>query len=278
MSTLKHIVIIICIYSTGVCAKDKLNTHYDYIFDNSGFSAHQIENTLKTQYGDIYHNYYDAIDNGAQYSYNHVNITTSMVGDNWSIVLGPGIIASDQGNFNPSYKFIADYQPDRNSNIELYADRTPIMSNSGDDSSPILKIADYVSDNITLSGEYQLIEELNISGGILTREYSDGNQQQGVFAKIHYQIDDNWGVQYRNKVLFNDYTSVEYFSPREFHRNWLLLTYNRDIIDGVAFKIAGGPGITKIDDRTEGTWIVEAKIIGKFSKDVNIETHVNCVS
>lgn len=277
MKILQHFTLFGVLISTAVSSNDKLETHYDYLYDNNGFAAHQTNNTLKTEYVDVKHVYYDAYDNNRQYSYNHVNITTSFVGDSWSVVVGPGLISSDQGNTAPSYMFIGDYQPSKNSNIELAVERSPLMS-AGNMLNQVDNIADYVSDNITLSGEYQLNSDTNISAGILTQEISDGNNKRGVFAKISYQFNDNWGIQYRNSSIFTDYSTNEYFSPNEFIRNWTLISYTREIADGVGLKLNVGPGVTTIDNESEITWLVESKLVGKLSQTVKLEARVNCSS
>jgi hypothetical protein len=278
----KKLITILTLLSSSLQAEGfKTITNYDYIFDNENYLAHQIQNILKTVYADFTHVYYDATDRQNHYSYNQALITTSFVGDNWSIVLGPGIISSSEGHFTPGYSFIGDYQPNKDSNIELSAERSPIMAASfgQGDNNQVDRIADYVSDNITLSYEYQITEKFDASIGVLTQQISDGNARYGVFDKFHYQINDNWGIQMRNKITWMDENSPEYFSPLEMQRHWLLLTYTRPILnDNVVLKLAAGPGITKIDDRTEGTWIVEAKAYTNISKDVRIETHANCSS
>lgn len=261
----------------------KLITNYDYIFDNENYLAHQIQNILKTQYADFTHVYYDAKDQNNYYSFNQALITTSFIGDNWSIVAGPGIISSSEGHFTPSYSFIGDYQPNSESNIELSAERSPIMAanfgNQGSGVNQIDNISDYTSDNITLSYEYQITKQFDMAVGLFTQQISDGNSKYGVFDRLHYQFDDNWGIQLRNKITWADENNLEYFSPLEMQRHWLLLTYAHPIFnDNVVLKLAAGPGITKIEDRTEATWIVETKAYTNISKDVRIETHANCSS
>lgn len=259
----------------------KVQSNYDYFFDNEKFEAHQYQNLLK--YGDwsISHTFYDAKDHDTSYSYNIGTVAYAFYGPRWSMVLGPGIVSTSQGTTAPGYTFIGDYQPDDKSNIELSAERSTVMgaSFSGGAFNQVSNIADYLSDNVTLSGEYQLTDELNVSGGVLTQQFSDGNARYGYFDKLHYQLTDNFGVQIRNKIIWGDFTTREYFSPTEYQRHWLLLTYAQPLFeDRVVFKLNVGPGITKIDDRTEATWLVESKISGKVHKDVRLEAHAGCSS
>ncbi len=211
-----------------------------------------------------------------KYNYHIGTVGYKFIGSNWSALIGPGIISTSEGTTTYGYVFLGKYKLNDQINFELSADRSTVMGSATRDFGQ-KKVVDYMSDNVTLSGEYQATEALSISGGVLAQQFSDGNSRHGFVDKIHYQITDKFGVQMRNKILWTDFKSTEYFSPKERQEHWFMGTYTQPLFgDKVAFKFAAGPGKVKIDDVSASAWIVESKIYGYISNDVRLEGHLNC--
>jgi hypothetical protein len=269
---------LIAITSINVVEADNMKyiNQYTYWFDNEGFEAHQFDNKLAVGLFNIHHTFYEGQEKVKTYSYNRATISTYLTGDNWSFVFGPGIIASSTGQTNPAYTSTIDFQPNRYSNIEFNAERSPLIAGG---QQQVTEIADYVSDNLSLTVDYEITDKLFVAVGGYTLLISDGNKNSGIIGKINYQINDNWGIQYRTKTAFYDYNSREYFSPDEYMRHHVLATFGTGLFnDNVLFKVAAGPGITKINERSEVTWMAEGKLSGNIYKDVKLEATANCMS
>lgn len=254
---------------------DKIESNYVYIEDTERFSAHQYQHNLQTSLIDFTHIYEDATDVNTTYSYNQATITTSFKGKNWSIVAGPGIISSSTRQFNPSYSFIGKFELDNHSNIELIADRSPVISANPQQ---FANISDYISDNITLNSEYQIIKDLNIAVGALTQQISDGNARYGGVSTVSYTINDTVSLAVKSKYIWSDEGSDEYFSPELYEHHRFLANYTTPIWnENIILKVSAGPSIVNINSRRELVPYYDIKILYDVNKVGKFTIGYNCL-
>ena len=269
------ILLVIILFPIVAFSSTKVESDYIYFEDRAGFSAHEYQNKLKTSIANFHHTCYNAKDNDTTYSYNQATVTTSIVGKKWNIVAGPGIISSSTGRFNLGYLFIADIQPNYNSNIELSADRLPVIV--ANPQQPLV-LSDYNSDNTTLTGEYRPTKYLNVVVGVLSQHISDGNMRYGALNTIAYDINDNISLVVKNKYVWSMEQSSEYFSPDLYEYHRFLVNYSRLLwSESVIFKVSAGPNLVNISSRREVVPYYDVRILYNTEKDGKFAVGYNCI-
>lgn len=105
---------------------------------------------------------------------------------------------------------------------------------------------------------------------------SDGNSKNGFILKETYSINDNLLLQGRHRFYWFGDFSERYFSPQEYQQHWFLLTYIKPFWnDNYVLKISAGPGINKINERTEVVRLYETSIRANLN-GIKPEVHYSC--
>lgn len=256
---------------------------YDYIYDNEYYEAHQeITKVEKNTFG-LEQTSFIAHDHGLTYKYNtglFLKSFDSKLWDiDWKLKAGAGILNTiiySNSNFQPIYKFNLSAKINAKSNLEFNAERIPQMNVNTQGDITFDSITNNIIDSYTLTGDYQLTDDLSLVGGVFMNNISDGNSKNGVILKEIYNINDNFLIQARHRFYWYGDFSGQYFSPDQYQQHWLMFTYIRPFwSDNAILKLSAGPGITKINEKSDMTRIYEVSIKANV-KGVKPELHYNC--
>lgn len=260
-----------------------VNGQYDYTYDNQYYEAHTENSKLeKNTYG-LEQTSFIAHDHGLTYKYNTGFLLKSFTGDlwgtQWKINGGPGILSTSIYNidtFQPAYKFNLAVRLNEKSNVEFNAERIPQMNVNTQGDITFNSITNNIMDSYTLTSDYQVLDNLSLVGGVFMNNLSDGNSKNGFILKETFNINDNFLLQARHRLYWYGDFSRRYFSPDEYQQHWFVLTYMRPFWDDNAvLKVSAGPGVTKINQKSEITRIYEVSVKANF-KGVKPELHYNC--
>lgn len=260
-----------------------VNGQYDYTYDNEYYEAHQQVGKLeKNTYG-LEQTYFIAHENDFTYKYNTGFLLKSFSGDlfdtKWKINAGPGILSTSnyiEDRFEAIYKVNLAVNFNEKSNLEFNAERVPQMNANGQGDITFNTITNNIMDVYTLTGDYQVNKDLSLVGGVFMTDISDGNSKNGFMLKEIYNINDNFLIQGRHRFYWFGDFSKKYFSPDEYQQHWVMLTYVKPFWnDNAVLKLSAGPGITKINERSEAARIYEASIKANI-KGVKPELHYGC--
>lgn len=275
--------IIVCsliVYPLIVFGSDDINGRYDYQWDSEGYRSHQENARLHKDTWYFDQTYFIAHERQTTYNFNSGLVLKEFNGNvfdkYWRIIAGPGVLDTSIGNIQPIYRFNAFVKTTDKSNIEFNAERIPQMNANARGDITFNTITDNIIDSYMLTGDYQITKDLSVVGGVFSHQISDGNSRNGFLFKEIYNINDNWLIQGRHRLYWFDETSPLYFSPTEYQQHWLMLTYVQPFFeDNAVLKLSAGPGITKINNRTEVTRIYEVQLKANFD-GVKPEVHYNC--
>jgi hypothetical protein len=186
-----------------------------------------------------------------------------------------GLIFTKGDDWNPIfYNGTVVLQKSGLGRAEFFIERSPI-----DTDAALEKHYIFLTYGVSL--DYELTNEVTLTGAVFKQEANDGNDRIGKVAQIVYSPKwfENGYVKLRGKWREADFDPPEYFSPANYDRYNILFGYA--IVFGNenwVLKLEGGPGVQYINGTEESAYDYKIALRGWITQSLGLNAYYACTS
>lgn len=130
--------------------------------------------------------------------------------------------------------------------------------------------------------DYQLLDSVTVTGGVLKQWFSDGNRRFGRSGRVVYSPAslEGFNTQLRVRRIDSDFPGIGYFSPNRLEEALGLLQYSHTL-PGERFVLTGiaGGGMQRVNGATTSPlYQAELRLRGWFTDHFGLEAKVGCAN